>query len=226
MTDLQHVSQPPRHTGVLIAIVIGTVLVLVGVTAGVALSMRDSDSPAAATPVGAPSAPGIAKPAEWAEPPVDLMTANSQADLNVTVVAQQWSWIFNYTKGSSQERATVWETGTTDQRPTLWLVQDKSVTFDLYSPDVIHSFWTADFLFKMDVVPGRAATNYFTLTPTEAGRFTGRCAELCGTHHSRMMFDVTVVSQAEFDAHLAELEAAGNTGINAPGNYAEEINGS
>ena len=35
----------------------------------------------------------------------------------------------------------VHEAGTTADRPTLWLVKDKSVTFYLDSPDVIHSFW-------------------------------------------------------------------------------------
>ena len=214
MTDLQHVPPAPRRTGVLIVIVLGAILVLVGATTGIALSMRGSDDTS------------VTAPHQMAPRPADLATANDQADLNVTLVAQQWSWIFNYTKGSSEPRSTVWETGTSDQRPTLWLVKDKSVTFDLYSPDVIHSFWLPDMLFKMDAVPGRASTSYFTVTPAEAGRFTGRCAELCGTGHSRMLFDVTVVSQAEFDAHLSELEAAGHTGINAPGNYAEEINGS
>src|SRR5690348_15423877 len=33
--------------------------------------------------------------------PKDLTAANAQADLNVTVVGQQWSWTFNYTKGNS-----------------------------------------------------------------------------------------------------------------------------
>ncbi len=78
------------------------------------------------------------------------------------------------------------------------------------SPDVIHSFWVPEFYFKMDVVPGKI--NTFDMTPTREGVFTGRCAELCGLYHSRMIFKVHVVSKAEYDAHLVELKNAGQTG--------------
>jgi cytochrome c oxidase subunit 2 len=66
------------------------------------------------------------------------------------------------------------------------------------------------FLFKMDVVPGRL--NEFELTPNKEGIFAGKCAELCGTDHSRMLFNVHVVSRAEYDAHIAELKANGQAG--------------
>jgi cytochrome c oxidase subunit 2 len=140
-------------------------------------------------------------------------------DQNVTVVGQQWSWTFNYNlkydEGSKKyvddgDGTVVHEGGTTDDRPTLWLVKDKSVTFYLDSPDVIHSFWVPGFLFKMDVVPGR--NNHFTLTPDREGTFEGRCAELCGVYHSRMLFDVKVVDQEAYDAHLQKLADTGNTG--------------
>ncbi|HET6152261.1 MAG TPA: cytochrome c oxidase subunit II [Marmoricola sp.] len=158
--------------------------------------------------------------------PKDLVKANAEAHSNVLVVGQQWSWTFNYTKGSSVvANEPVWEGGTPDHIPTLWLVKDESVSFDLYSPDVIHSFWVPVFLFKMDVVPGRAKFNHFTFTPDRYGTFDGRCAELCGVYHSRMLFNVKVVDQADFDAHLKQLQAEGNTGLNAPGNYANEVVG-
>ena len=139
-------------------------------------------------------------------------------DETITVVGQQWSWTFNYNTGYDEKDAKykptggdpVYEGGTTDQRPTLWLVKDKSVRVFLYSPDVIHSFWVPSFLYKMDVVPGRH--NHFAFTPTREGTFEGRCAELCGVYHSRMLFDVKVVDQAAYDAHLAELAKDGNTG--------------
>ena len=113
-------------------------------------------------------------------------------------------------RAGRRRREVVHEGGTTADRPTLWLVKDQSVTFNLGSPDVIHSFWVPGFLFKMDVVPGR--DNPFTLTPTRSGTFEGRCAELCGVYHSRMLFNVKVVDQAEYDAHLEELAEQGNTG--------------
>ena len=63
----------------------------------------------------------------------------------------------------------------------------------------------------MDIVPGR--TNEFTVTPNKLGVFPGKCAELCGVDHSRMIFDVKVVTRAEYDAHIAELKANGQSGI-------------
>ena len=56
-------------------------------------------------------------------------------------------------------------------------------------------------------------TNYWDFKPTRVGTFEGKCAELCGEYHSRMLFRVKVVSQADYDAHIAQLRAAGNTGL-------------
>jgi cytochrome c oxidase subunit 2 len=50
------------------------------------------------------------------------------------------------------------------------------------------------------------------MTPEKLGTFAGRCAELCGTYHSSMIFTVEVVPAEEFETYVAELEAAGQTG--------------
>lgn len=161
--------------------------------------------------------------------PKDLAAANAQADVNITVVGQQWSWTFNYTKGSTVLSEPVWEAGTPADKggngPTLWLVKGQSVSFDLYSPDVIHSFWVPAFLFKMDVVPGREKQNHFTLTPDRTGTFDGRCAELCGLYHSRMLFNVKVTDQASFDKHMQELKDKGNVGLNLGGSNVSTVAG-
>ncbi len=134
-----------------------------------------------------------------------------EADHHVKVVGQQWSWTFNYVEDDALDGATtVFEGGTTADRPTLVLPVGESVAIDLISPDVIHSFWVPAFLFKMDVVPGR--TNQFSFTPTKEGTFVGRCAELCGAYHSRMLFNLDVVSADEYAAHLSDLQDQGNTG--------------
>jgi len=134
-----------------------------------------------------------------------------KADHTVTVVGQQWSWTFNYDKDPALDGSTtVYEGGTTADRPTLYLPVNKSVDIELRSPDVIHAFWVPAFLFKMDVVPGRH--NHFSLTPTREGTFKGRCAELCGTYHSRMLFNVKVVSEDEYKTHLEQLRQQGNIG--------------
>ncbi len=132
---------------------------------------------------------------------------NTQAN-TVSVTGFRWSWTFYY------DKADVYDIGVPslneDQLPTLWLPVNEKVQFKLGSPDVIHSFWVPRFLFKQDVVPGRI--NTFEVTPNQLGTFAGKCAELCGVDHSRMLFNVNVVTQAEFDAHMAELKAKGQTG--------------
>ena len=129
---------------------------------------------------------------------------NNQKE-TVNVVGFRWSWGFNYVDQK------VYDVGTPGVLPTLWLPVDEKVKFELTSPDVIHSFWIPDFLFKMDVIPGKM--NVFELTPNRVGTFIGRCAELCGTYHSQMLFNVKVVTQAEFDQHMLGLEAQGQTGM-------------
>ncbi|MFJ4781599.1 cytochrome c oxidase subunit II [Streptomyces sp. NPDC088762] len=95
--------------------------------------------------------------------------------------------------------------------PTLWLPKGEKVRFILSSNDVIHSFWVVPFLFKQDVIPGH--TNVFEVTPTQEGTFLGKCAELCGVDHSRMLFNVKVVSPEQYRAHLKELAEKGQTGF-------------
>ena len=102
----------------------------------------------------------------------------------------------------------------------MYLPQGESVKFTLHSNDVIHSFWVPAFLFKMDVVPGR--DNNFSLTPDSVGTYVGKCAELCGVYHSRMLFNVKVVTEDRYAAHLAALQKLGNTGLAEGGSQVNE----
>ncbi len=141
-------------------------------------------------------------------------------DHTITVTAQQWSWTFNYVDDKALGGHTdVYDIGTPALKPTLWLPVGESVTFTLHSPDVIHSFWVPSFYFKMDVIPGRH--NSFSMTPTRLGQFDGRCAELCGLHHSRMLFTVNIVTPAQYDAHLRDLRHKGQTGLLLGGSHAD-----
>jgi cytochrome c oxidase subunit II len=146
------------------------------------------------------------------------------ADHTITVVGQQWSWTFNYDKDEALDgTTTVYDVGTPANKPTLVLPVDESVEVKLRSPDVIHSFWVPAFLFKMDVVPGR--DNHFSFTPTREGTFVGRCAELCGVYHSRMLFDLRVVSAEEYAAHLRDLQDQGNIGPALGGSEVDQQDG-
>ncbi len=143
-------------------------------------------------------------------------------DNTIEVVGQQWSWTFNYGIGEQDASANddptddvfpyssyVHEAGTGSYIPTLVLPVGVTTRFNLHSPDVIHDLSVPAFLLKMDVVPGRV--NHYEITPTEVGEYAGRCFELCGVYHSRMLFHVEVVSAEDYQAYLDQLQAAGAT---------------
>ena len=134
---------------------------------------------------------------------------DTDEDHEINVAGQQWSWTFNYTdeEAVGGEGTNVYTSGTGSDIPTLVLPVDETTQFNLYSPDVIHSFGIPAFLFRMDVVPG--LDNSFEVTPDTIGSFRGKCFELCGAYHSRMLFNVEVVSAADYDQYLQDLEAAG-----------------
>jgi cytochrome c oxidase subunit 2 len=141
-------------------------------------------------------------------------------DLKIQVYAKQWAWDFNYltdnvydpgvqvqpddnsaTQGAVQE----------GKIPTLYLPENKTITIQLDSRDVIHSFWVPAMLYKKDVIPGKTNYLYFSTT-NRTGTFVGKCAELCGEYHSAMLFNVKIVPQSEYDAHIQSLRDQGFTG--------------
>ncbi len=144
-----------------------------------------------------------------------LLDVSKKPDLTVNVVGKQWSWDFNYIEPNVHEAGTMAELsgkpGVEATLPTLYLPLNKRTQFNLTSRDVIHSFWIPAFLQKLDMIPGRV--NRFQVVPTQIGTFQGKCAELCGAYHSQMLFNVKVVSQADFDQHVADLTAQGNGGL-------------
>ena len=134
----------------------------------------------------------------------------------VNVLGQKWSWTFNHMEDQNPAvGAVVHEGGTIEKIPDLYLPVNESVRFNLTSADVIHSFWVPEFYFKLDVIPGHP--NSFDVTPNRTGTFLAKCAELCGTYHSAMLFNVHVVSVDEYNAYLKGLLAKGQTGeLKAP----------
>ncbi len=144
-----------------------------------------------------------------------LLDTSKTPDVSINVVSKQWSWDFNYVDSDVHEVGVqaimTGKPGAEETIPTLYLPVGKRVQFYLTSRDVIHSFWVPQFLQKLDMIPGRV--NTFQVVPTEEGTFKGKCAELCGAYHSAMLFNVKIVSQADYDAHMADLKAKGQTGL-------------
>ncbi len=144
-------------------------------------------------------------------------------DVVVRVDAFKWNWQFEYlsdNKGTktvytADPKTPLSTVGSANEIPVLVIPRGQTVEFIEHSDDVIHSFWVPEFLFKRDVIPyGKNHTNEdnkFQITPEKDGSFVGRCAELCGTYHSEMNFEVRVVEPAVFTKYLAALNTAGES---------------
>jgi len=157
-------------------------------------------------------------------------TARDQADIEanpghpdekIEVFGKRWSWDFNYLdekvySPGVQVTDRLKADGSVDlsKLPTLYLPVNKKIQIDIESRDVAHSFWIIDFLYKKDLIPGQ--TNHMYFIPTKTGTYKGKCAELCGEYHADMLFQVKVVSQADYDAQIQKLRDAGQTGRLGP----------
>ncbi|MCW2539736.1 MAG: cytochrome c oxidase subunit [Frankiales bacterium] len=144
---------------------------------------------------------------------VDKLSPNP--DVTVQVDAFKWNWQFEYTnqkyQGTDPAAGTPVSTvGTSTEIPILVLPINKSVRIVEVSRDVIHSFWVPEFLFKRDVIPQKKP-NQFEFTATKIGHYVGRCAELCGTYHSQMNFEVRVLSDSDYQKYLDALTSIGSS---------------
>jgi cytochrome c oxidase subunit 2 len=148
-----------------------------------------------------------------------IADVSAKPDVVVNAVGKQWAWDFNYVSQDGKpigvfeagvQGQLTGRPGVEAQLPTLYLPVGRRVEFELTTRDVNHSFWIPAFLYKMDVIAG--VRNKFQVVPQVIGDYRGKCAELCGEYHSEMLFNVKVVSQADFDARMAQLRAQGNVG--------------
>jgi cytochrome c oxidase subunit 2 len=142
-----------------------------------------------------------------------VIERSDQPDETIAVNAFKWNWQFVYPETTGQNGQPVNTVGSSAEIPILVLPTDRTIRFEVASADVIHSFWVPEFLFKLDVIPGNenGRDNVFEVTVREEGAFVGRCAELCGTYHAFMNFEVRAVSGEDYDAYLEARESGMNT---------------
>ena len=117
-------------------------------------------------------------------------------ELTVAVEGFQWGWRFSF------EAEDVVVSGTAQDPAEIMLPVNETISFEVTSADVIHSYYVPKFLFKRDAIPGR--TSRFDVTIDEPGAFEGKCAEFCGLLHEDMNFTITAVERDEFDRWLDE----------------------
>jgi cytochrome c oxidase subunit II len=114
--------------------------------------------------------------------------------LQVRVIGHQWWWEFQYPA-----------LGVTTANEVHMPV-NQTVTFDLESADVMHSFWLPRLGGKRDVIPNHV--NNLWWTPDQIGTTPGQCAQFCGTSHANMRMLAVVQSQADFNSWVAAQKAA------------------
>ena len=134
-----------------------------------------------------------------------VMERSEDPDVTIAVNAFKWNWQFVYPETTDANGGEPVSTvGDSTEIPILVVPVDQTIRFELASADVIHAFWVPEFLFKLDVIPGHenGRDNVFEVTVREEGSYVGRCAELCGTYHAFMNFELRSVPAADYEAYL------------------------
>jgi len=106
--------------------------------------------------------------------------------LPITVIARQWSWLFEYENGK--------------QSDLLRVPINKPVRLILTSKDVIHSLFIPAFKIKEDCVPGLKTHLWFQAR--EIASYEIFCTEYCGVGHSHMLSQVVVMPVDDFATWL------------------------
>ena len=156
--------------------------------------------------------------------------------MDYEVLGQQWQWQYRYPGADgilgAADTSLVSESNPFGINPEDPNGQDDVVVNDpnmhlpvgqpvralLRSNDVLHNYTVTQFRVKMDLVPG--LVSYLWFNPTKEGTYDLLCEELCGIGHFVMRGSVTVESQAEFDAWLAQQPTFAQTRNMAAGNAA------
>jgi len=146
-------------------------------------------------------------------------TPPAKDSLEIRLVAEQFAWNFQYAgpdgKFGRRDPKLISASnpmGIDDEDPAakddittvnnLYVPVDKPFILRMTSKDVIHDFQVTNFRNKQDVVPGMMTTLWFE--PSTVGKYEIACAQLCGLGHTKMVGNVFVKSQAEYDEWFKE----------------------
>jgi cytochrome c oxidase subunit 2 len=119
----------------------------------------------------------------------------SGKSLNITVVGRQFVWQFVY-PGNEPDGL-----GAPYSYEEMVVPTKTTVTLDIVSADVVHSWWVPQLGGKFQAVPGYHNYTWFKIE--KPGIFRGQCALICGRGHARMIATVKAVPPAQFEAWLA-----------------------
>lgn len=134
----------------------------------------------------------------------EALKMDPNPDVVVDATAFKWNWDFAIEGTSDADGNPIHTIGTSDEIPVVILPTGKTIEWVLDSRDVVHALWVPAFDFKRDVFPFPEANNSdnrFQTTLKHEGSFVGHCAELCGTYHAAMNFEVRSVPVPVYEAY-------------------------
>jgi cytochrome c oxidase subunit 2 len=115
--------------------------------------------------------------------------------LEITVIGRQYIWQFVYPGASEPDGL-----GAPYSYEEMVVPTKTTVSLDIVSEDVVHSWWVPELGGKFQAVPGYHNYTWFKIS--KPGIYRGQCALLCGRGHARMIATVRAVPPVQFEAWL------------------------
>ena len=132
------------------------------------------------------------------------------ASMNIKVIGEQYAWSFFYPQEEGQDRVYSYN--------DMYVPIGMTITLDIQSKDVAHSWWIPPLGGKMDAIPGYTNKTWFQIPLDELGEgeerliYEGQCAELCGRNHADMVARVIGLPvdawKAWYDGKAQQLQQA------------------
>jgi cytochrome c oxidase subunit 2 len=174
-------AQIRGNTSLEIGWTVAAALILVGLATITFIKLGSIRDPAASGPGGLASSKALYASLDQPAPP-------GGRHLSIDVNGQQFIWRYIYPNGAYSYETMVVPVNTT-------------VTLNIRSQDVVHSWWIPRLGGKADAVPGN--TNHTWFKVDKPHTFSGQCAALCGRLHAAMIAHVKVVPVPVYEAWVA-----------------------
>ncbi|GAB7091489.1 hypothetical protein JCM18237_17600 [Halorubrum luteum] len=115
-----------------------------------------------------------------------------EGDIEIVVEGYQFGWDYEYPNGHTETNELI-------------VPADQRIDLAVTSRDVWHNFGSSELRFKADSIPGETAHTWFSVSSEEVeaqggeATFLVECFELCGSGHSAMDGQITVLPQEEWE---------------------------
>ena len=181
-------AQPPAqirgNTPLEVSWTIGAAVILVIIAIATFVLLGDIKNPQASkSGVPAVSSSGL----QFASVDQPAPPGGQNRSLTINVVGQQYLWRYDY---PGRDRVFSYY--------ELVVPAGTTVSLNITSPDVVHSWWVPNLGGKADATPGYTNKTWFRMD--KPGVYDGVCAELCGDNHADMRTRVRALPPEEYRA--------------------------